>query len=165
MPISAPALLTADHDTTQFTCQHESLTQWLQKHALANNEKRGSRTHVVCEGARVVGFYALAAGSVQHDTAPKAVTRNMPKPIPAIVLGRLAVDTVYQKRGIGSGLLQDAIFRTLNAAQDIAARVLLCHAIDDAARQFYVGHGFLPSPVEDLTVMLDLAKVAALLGK
>ena len=163
MSITAPALLTAEHDTTHFNCAHESLTQWLQKHALANNEKRGSRTHVVCDGTRVFGFYALAAGSVQHENSPKSLTRNMPKPIPAIVLGRLAVDVAYQGRGIGAGLLQDAVFRSLNAAQDIAARVLLCHAIDDAARRFYIGHGFLSSPVEDLTVMLDLSKVAALL--
>ncbi len=163
MPISAPALLSADHDTSQFRCQHDSLTLWLQKHALTNNGRRGSRTHVVCDGVRVVGFYALAAGSVQHEYAPKAVTRNMPKPIPAIVLGRLAVDADYQSQGIGAGLLQDAIFRALNAANDIAARVLLCHAIDDAARAFYVRHGFLPSPVEELTVMLDLGKAAALI--
>ncbi len=163
MPISAPALLSADHDTSQFRCQHESLTLWLQKHALTNNGKRGSRTHVVCDGRRVIGFYALAAGSVQHEHAPKAATRNMPKPIPAIVLGRLAVDTDHQGQGIGAGLLQDAIFRTLSAANDIAARVLLCHAIDDAARAFYIRHGFLQSPVEELTVMLDLAKTAALI--
>ena len=163
MPISAPALLSADHDTSHFRCQHDSLTLWLQKHALTNNGRRGSRTHVVCDGARVIGLYALAAGSVQHEHAPKPVTRNMPKPIPAIVLGRLAVDAEYQGQGIGAGLLQDAIFRALNAANDIAARVLLCHAIDDDARAFYVQHGFLQSPVEDLTVMLDLAKTAALI--
>ena len=162
MPVSAPALLSADHATSQFRCRHESLTLWLQKHALTNNGKRGSRTHVVCDGARVVGFYALAAGSVQHELVPKAVTRNMPKPIPAIVLGRLAVDADHQGTGIGAGLLQDAILRSLNAANDIAARVLLCHAIDDAARAFYIRHGFLPSPAEELTVMLDLAKAAAL---
>lgn len=155
-------MLSADHDTSQFHCQHESLTLWLQKHALTNNGRRGSRTHVVCDGARVIGFYALAAGSVQHEHAPKAVTRNMPKPIPAIVLGRLAVDADYQGQGIGAGLLQDAILRALNAANDIAARVLLCHAIDDDARSFYVSHGFLLSPVEELTVILDLAKAAAL---
>src|SRR5262245_15783442 len=100
MPIAAPALLSADHDLSQFRCQHDSLSLWLQKHALTNNGKRGSRTHVVRDGTRVVGFYALAAGSVQHESAPKAVTRNMPKPIPAIVLGRLAVDTDYQGQGI-----------------------------------------------------------------
>jgi GNAT superfamily N-acetyltransferase len=163
MPISAPALLSADHDTWQFRCQHESLTLWLQKHALTNNGRRGSRTHVVCDGSRVVGFYALAAGSVQHEHAQKAVTRNMPKPIPAIVLGRLAVDADHQGQGIGAGLLQDAIFRALNAAHDIAARVLLCHAIDDDARSFYIRHGFLQSPAEELTVMLDLAKAAAVM--
>jgi len=110
-----------------------------------------------------VGFYALAAGSVEHATAAKPLKRNMPKPIPAIILGRLAVDSEYQGQGIGAGLLQDAIYRALNVAQDIGARILLCHAIDENARKFYLKHGFLESPVEDLTVMLDLAKVPPLL--
>ena len=87
----------------------------------------------------------------------------MPKPIPAIVLGRLAVDAQYQGQGIGGGLLQDAILRALSAANQVAVRVLLCHAIDDNAREFYLRHGFLQSPVEDLTVMLDLSKVVALI--
>ena len=163
MPLSAPALLTADHDVSQFDCQHPSLTDWLKKRALANNQQRGSRTHVVCDGIRVVGFHALAAGSVEHDASPKSLTRNMPKPIPAIVLGRLAVDTQFQRQGIGAGLLQDAIFRALSAANQVAARVLLCHAIDNEARTFYLKHGFVQSPVEDLTVMLDLGKVPPLL--
>ncbi len=163
MPISAPALLTADHDVSNFDCQHPSLSDWLKKRALANNQQRGSRTHVVCDGTRVVGFHALAAGSVEHAASPKSLTRNMPKPIPAIVLGRLAVDAQYQGQGIGAGLLQDAIFRALSAANEVAARVLLCHAIDEESRAFYLRHGFLQSPVEDLTVMLDLGKVPALL--
>ena len=121
MPISAPALLTADHDVSQFDCQHPSLTDWLKKRALANNQQRGSRTHVVCDGVRVVGFHALAAGSVEHAASPKSLMRNMPKPIPAIILGRLAVDLHYQGQGIGAGLLQDAIFRALNAANQVAA--------------------------------------------
>ena len=161
MRISAPELITADHDLSQFTCRHKSLTDWLQKRALSNNEQHGSRTHVVCDGARVVGFHALAAGSVEHATTPKALTRNMPKPIPAIILARLAVDTQYQGHGIGAGLLQDAVFRSVNAAKQVAARVLLCHAIDDAARSFYLKHGFMQSPIEDLTMMLDLRKVLA----
>ena len=163
MPISRPALLTADHDVSQFTCQHSALTEWLQKRALENNAQRGSRTHVVCDGARVVGFYALAAGSVEHAKTPKPLTRNMPKPLPAIILGRLAVDTGYQGQGIGAGLLQDAIYRALNAANAIGERILLCHAIDEAARKFYLKYSFIQSPVEELTVMLDLNKVHPLL--
>jgi GNAT superfamily N-acetyltransferase len=163
MPISAPALLTADQDVSQFDCRHPSLADWLKKRALANNQQRGSRTHVVCDGIRVVGFHALAAGSIEHAASPKSLTRNMPKPIPAIVLGRLAVDTLYQGHGIGAGLLQDAIFRAMSAAGQVAARVLLCHAIDEEARTFYLRHGFMQSPVEELTLMLDLSKVARLL--
>ena len=165
MAVSAPALLTADHDVSQFVCQHAALTQWLQDRALENNAQRGSRTHVVCDGPRVVGFYALAAGSVEHAKAPKALTRNMPKPLPAIILARLAVDTAYQGLGIGGGLLQDAVFRALSAANEIGARILLCHAIDPPARSFYVKHGFLQSPFEELMVMLDLNKVHALLRR
>jgi len=163
MALSAPTLLTSNHDTSQFKCQHEALSDWLRKHALGNNDRRGSRTYVVCEGTRVVGFYTLAAGSVEHEKAPGSVRRNMPNPIPAIVLGRLAVDVEYQGEGIGSGLLQDATFRALNAADEIGARVLLCHAFDDDARTFYLERGFLQSPIENLTVMLDLSKVLPLL--
>ena len=162
MRLSAPALLTPDHDLSQFDCQHSSLTTWLKKRALANNQQSGSRTHVVCDAARVVGFYALAAGSIEHAAAPKPLTRNMPQPIPAIMLARLAVDSQFQRRGIGAGLLQDAVLRALNAARHVAARVLLCHAIDDEARAFYLKHGFVQSPIEDMT-MLDLGKVSSLI--
>ena len=89
----------------------------------------------------------------------------MPKPLPAIILGRLAVDTEYQGQGVGAGLLQDATYRALNAANDIGARILLCHAIDGAARKFYLKYGFIQSPVEELTVMLDLGKIHPLLQK
>lgn len=122
-----------------------------------------SQTRVVCDKLRVVGYYALAAGSLAHAITPRQLTRNMPKPIPAIVLGRLAVDADYQGKGIGAGLLKDATLRASAAAKDIGARALLCHAIDDAARSFYLRHGFLQSPVEDLTVMLDLGKIPPLL--
>ena len=83
----------------------------------------------------------------------------MPRPIPAIILARLAVDESYQGQGIGGGLLQDATLRSLSAAQAIGARVLLCHAVDESACAFYLHHGFVPSQFEELTVMLDLAKV------
>ena len=165
MALCAPTLLTEAHDCSRFRCQHDALNDWLKKRALANNAQRGSRTHVVCDGARVVGFYALAAGSIEHEATPKPLTRNMPRPIPAIVLARLAVDLDYQGRGIGAGLLQDATLRALKAAEEIAARVLLCHAIDEAARSFYLKFGFVRSPIDDLTLMLDLGKVEQLLRR
>ena len=88
----------------------------------------------------------------------------MPDPIPAVILGRLAVDSEYQGKGIGAGLLKSAIVRSLVSAQTIAARALFCHATDDNAKVFYVRHGFVQSPIDDMTVMLDLNKVVALLG-
>lgn len=163
MALSSPVPIAPEHDVSQFTCQHADLTEWLQKRALNNGKQMASQTRVVCDDLRVVGYYALAAGSLAHDIAAKQLTRNMPKPIPAVVLGRLAVDSNYQGQGIGAGLLRDAIFRALAAANNIGARALLCHAIDDVARSFYLRHGFLQSPVEDLTVMLDLGKVQSLL--
>jgi len=158
--LRAPVAISAAHDVSRFVSRHADLTDWLKRRALANEKAHGSRTFVVCEGMRVVGYYALAAGSIEHAVATKPVTRNMPRPIPAVVLGRLAVDESHQGQGIGAGLLQDATLRSLVAAQAIGARVLLCHAIDEAARAFYLHHGFAPSPFDELTVMLDLAKVA-----
>lgn len=160
MALKAPVAIDAAHDVSRFVSRHADLSDWLKRRALANDKARGSRTFVACDGARVVGYYALAAGSIEHAVTPKSVTRNMPKPIPAIVLGRLAVDEAYQGCGIGAGLLQDATLRSLVAAHAIGARVLLCHAIDESARAFYLHHGFMPSPFEELTVMLDLAKIA-----
>jgi len=117
----------------------------------------------VCEGKRVVGFYALAAGSVQRTHAHGAVRRNMPDPIPAIVLGRLAVDRTWQGQGLGADLLHDAVLRALRASREIGARVLLCHAIDEDARRFYLHHGFVESTFDPLTVMLDLRQAEAAL--
>lgn len=162
--LRAPVAITATHDVSQFVSRHADLADWLKRRALANDKARGSRTFVVCDGVRVVGYYALAAGSIEHAAAPKPVTRNMPRPVPAIVLGRLAVDEAYQGQGIGAGLLQDATLRSLAASEAIGARVLLCHAIDEAARAFYLRHGFMQSPFEELTVMLDLARVSMLIG-
>lgn len=112
----------------------------------------------------MIGYYALAAGSVERARAPGSLRRNMPEPIPAIVLGRLAIDTHWQGHGLGADLLHDAVLRSLRASTEIAARVLLCHAIDDQARQFYLRHGFIESTFDPLTMMLDLRRAQTLLG-
>jgi len=146
-------------DASGFTCRHESLNQWLQKRALANALTGATRTYVVCtDDRRVVGYYALAAGSIAIESAPSRMRRNMPDPLPVIVLGRLAVHEAWSGRGVGSGLLKDAVLRSLQAAEIIGVRALLCHAIDDQAKTFYLGHGFVESPMQTLTMMLGLQR-------
>lgn len=161
MALAAPVALAPHHDCTAFECIHAELSDWLRRRAQANEAARASRCFVLCEGDRVVGFYALAAGSVQRANARPAVRRNMPDPIPAVVLGRLAVDRSWQGQGLGADLLHDAVLRALRGSREIGARVLLCHAIDEAARRFYLHQGFMESTFDPLTMMLDLRKAEA----
>lgn len=157
-----PSPITADHDTSGFACRHESLSQWLRRRALANALNGATRTYVVCaDGQRVVGYYALAAGSIAIGSAPLRLRRNMPDPLPVIVLGRLAVHEDWSGRGIGSGLLKDALLRALQAADIIGACALLCHAIDDEAKAFYARHGLVESPIQPLTLTLGLPRRAS----
>ena len=155
--LHAPVPLRADHDISGFSCQHDSLNSWLVKRALANGASGASRTYVVCSGKQlVVGYYALAAGSLATLAAPSRLRRNMPDPLPLIVLGRLAVDSDWTGRGIGRGLLKDAVLRSMQAAELIGVRALLCHALDHEAKAFYLKHGFVESPLDPLTVLLGL---------
>lgn len=113
---------------------------------------------------RVVGFYALATGAVAHRAATGRVRRNMPEPIPVMVLARLAVDREYQGSGLGAGLLRDALLRTLHAADIAGIRAILLHAVNDDAKRFYLHHGFAESPVDPLTMMITLADVEKAIG-
>lgn len=161
-PADAPVRLTADHDTSAFVCRHESLRAWLGKRALANAATGAARTDVVVdEQRRVIGYYALAAGSIAGEAAPGRPRRNMPDPLPVIVLGLLAVHGDWSGRGIGSGLLKDAVLRSSQAAELIGARALLCHAIDEQAKAFYFKHGFAESPIDPLTVLVGLRQVVS----
>ena len=112
---------------------------------------------MVCdEQQHVVGYYALAAGAVSHEDAPGRIRRNMPDPVPVIVLGRLAVHMDRAGQGIGQGLLKDAVMRTLQTCEQVGVRALLCHAFDESAKAFYLKHGFIESPIHAMTVMLPL---------
>jgi predicted N-acetyltransferase YhbS len=153
-----PVPITAEHDASLFSCRHDTLSQWLRRRALANASSGASRTYVVTENDRVVGYYALAAGSLDVASAPSRLRRNMPDPLPVVVLGRLAVDDAWSGRGIGSGLLKDAILRSLQAADIIGACALMCHAIDADAKAFYAKHGFVESPSQELTMMIGLRR-------
>jgi len=107
---------------------------------------------------RVLGYYALAAGAVSHMHATGAIRRNMPEPIPVLVLARLAVDRSQQGRALGAALLKDAVLRTMAVERDIGVRALLAHAVNETAKAFYLRHGFVESPVDALTVMLRLPR-------
>lgn len=157
MALAAPAPLGDDHRLDDFQCTAPALTKWLRERARQNQATGASRCFVVCDETRnVVGYYALAAGAVSREEAPGRIRRNMPDPVPVIVLGRLAVHRDRVGQGIGRGLLKDALLRALQAAESVGARALLCHAVDDAAKAFYLKHGFVESPIHDMTVMLPL---------
>jgi len=152
-----PVPLTAEHDTSAFVCRHASLNLWLSKRALANAVSGASRTYVVCDAQQhVVGYYALAAGSIAAEASPGRLRRKMPDPLPVVVLGRLAVHSNWSGRGIGGGLLKDAVLRSMQAAELIGVRALLCHAIDEDAKAFYAKHGFIESPLDTLTMLIGL---------
>ena len=116
------------------------------------------RTYVVCTGKRVAGYYSLAVGAAAHEHVPGRIRRNMPDPVPVMILGRLAVDKTFQGKGIGAGLLKDAVLRTVQAAEIAGIRALLVHAISEAAKRFYEAYGFVSSPVDPMTVMITLAE-------
>lgn len=157
-PLSAPEKISSDHDTSQFQCGEPALDNWLQRRALQNEESGASRTYVVCVGKQVVGYYALAAGAVAHVDAPGRVRRNMPDPVPVMVIGRLALDQSVQGQGVGPALLRDAVLRTLQAAEIAGIRAILVHAISERAKRFYEKWGFISSPVEPLTLMITVAE-------
>ena len=163
--ITAPQKLSPNHDLSQFQCGEPTLDDWLKKRALLNEESGASRTYVVCIENRVIGYYALAVGAVTHADAPGRIRRNMPDPVPVMVLGRLAVDQTEQGRAIGRGLLRDAVLRTLQAADIAGIRAILVHAISETAKQFYLKAGFIPSPVSPMTLMITLEEAARSLSE
>jgi predicted N-acetyltransferase YhbS len=154
--ITAPAAISSTHNLTDFNCGVPSLNDWLKRQALKNEGGGASRTFVVCKDMQVIGFYSLATGSVHRHEAPGKIKRKMPEPIPVMILARLAVDTQWQNKGIGRGLLKDAVSRTVQAAKYAGMRALVVHALSDDAKLFYLRHGFQESPLNQYTLMLSL---------
>ena len=155
--LSPPQPLAAEHRVDDFSCAEPSLDEWLRRRALVNQMTGASRTFVVTnELGQVLAYYALAAGAVSHQESPGNIRRNMPDPVPVMVLARLAVDQRLQGRKIGGALLKDALQRAVLVAQNIGVRALLVHAINERARQFYSHYGFVPSPANPMTLMLPL---------
>ena len=153
---SAPTPLLATHVTDGFDCGEPALNGWLRKRALKNENAGASRTFVVCKDNHVMGYYVLATGSVMHKQAPSKVRRNMPDPVPVMILGRLAVSKDMQSAGLGRGLLRDAVLRTLGVSKQAGIKALLVHALSDAAHKFYIQCGFIESPLDPMLLMITL---------
>ena len=164
MSLSPPEPLTDHHEVQDFISGETSLDDWLNRRARANQASGASRTYVVCENAKVMGYYALASGALTVETAPGKFRRNMPDPIPVVVLARLAVDRSYQGRGVGRGLFRDGARRVVHAADAIGIRGIAVHAISEEARKFYIALGFDPCTHEPMTLVVTLSDVRAALS-
>lgn len=160
MTLSQAGPLSAGHEVDDFVCGEPELEVWLKRYALPNQAAGSSRIFVIEDEGQVVGYYALAAGSLEFENAPDRIKKGLGHyPIPAVLLARLAVRVDHQGKGLGKALLKDAMIRTATTAQSIGVRALLVHAMHDGAAAFYRRFGFEPSPTDAqhlMLLMLDL---------
>lgn len=153
----APTPLHKNHCLDNFDCGHPALNEWLKRYACQAHAAGSARTFVVSGDQRVAGYYSLSVGQVDTWTVPERERKGMGQyPIPVVILARLAVDADCQKCGIGRGLLQDAVRRTLNIAEQVGIRALLAHPIDESADRFFRRFGFVASPLREQQLLLLL---------
>lgn len=156
--------LLATDQTDAFDCGQAALNQFLQRYALVNQKASSAQTYVCCHGDEVVGFYSLAVGSVDPESAPPRVMKGLARhPVPVVILARLAIDKAHQRKGLGHALLKDALLRTAQAADIAGIRCLLVHAKDDAAQRWYESWEFEPSPTDPYHLFLMLKDLKDLL--
>lgn len=154
----------ARHEVAGFACGEESLDRWLHSYAGQGERRDSTRTFVVPAAENTVrGYYTLVAGQIQHDQATETVRKGLSRhfPIPVAILARLAVDTRSQGEGLGSRLLNDALERICRAAQEVAVRAVVVHAIDQRAGGFYERFGFRGLTRAPRTLMVTLADLRA----
>ena len=157
LQLQRPATLSSTHWLNDFDCGEPVLDDWLKRRAMTNQLSGASRTFVVADQTqRVCGYYALAAGAVAHQLASSAIRRNMPDPVPVLVLARLAVARHAQGEKLGAALLQDAVNRAMVVAENTGVRALLVHALHERARRFYAHYGFQASPVDAMVLMVRI---------
>lgn len=159
---SKPEKLTKAHDRTGFESGAAELDEWLKKYSWQNQRANNATTYVSTFRGRVVGYYAITVAGYQRSAAPEAIARRAPDAVPCFLLARLAIDLEWQGRGLGWGLLRDAMQRVLLVSKSVGAPALLVHARDDTAREFYLHHAdFLQSPVDPLHLFLPMKAIAA----
>jgi predicted N-acetyltransferase YhbS len=137
----------------------------LKKQSLKNQGSGAARCFVICEGNAVIGNYSLSASAIHHEAAPKPMRRNMPDPLPVLLLGRLAIDQRYQNQGLGRALLRDAMLRAVHIAGHAGVFAMLVHALSEQAKRFYLSRGFVEAPLQPKTLMMTLATARAILAE
>ena len=159
-----PAYLTSAHELDLFKSGEDALDNWLQDRAIDNMKTGATRTYVICPSgsSTVIGYYAICMGHILNHLVVGSMRRNMPSQIPAVILGRLAIDKKWQGKGLGKALLHDAVQRSIRASREVSARLLIVHSISAEAEDFYLHHGFIRLPVETPTFAIDLIKFADL---
>lgn len=157
-----PEKLTHSHDRTGFDSGAAELDEWLVKYSWQNQRANNATTYVSTFGGRVVGYYTITVAGYERSAAQEAIAKTAPQTVPCFLLARLAIDLEWQGRGLGWGLLRDAMHRVLTLSQSVAAPALLVHAREDTARAFYRHHAeFLQSPVDPLHLFLPMKAIAA----
>jgi GNAT superfamily N-acetyltransferase len=163
--LSPPEPLSADHALDAFECGEASLDDWLKRRALKNQASGASRCFVLCERDAVIGFYSLSAGGIHHEGVPKPMRRNLPDPLPILLLGRLAIDRRHHNHGLGRALLRDVMLRAVRVAADAGVFAILVHAVSEQAKRFYLSRGFVESPLQPMTLLMTLATVRSILAE
>lgn len=163
--LSTPLLLSIDHELVNFDSGEPSLDEWLKKRAIKNQVQGASRCFVLCNDKKVIGYYSLSAGAISHESTPKTMRRNMPNPLPVLLLGRLAIDRNYHNKGLGSALLRDAMLRSVSVAGDAGVFAILVHALSEQAKRFYMSRGFTESPLQPMTLIMTLKTVCSILAE
>lgn len=156
--------LSDSDDVASFDCGHVALNHYLQRFALVNQKSNSAQTYISCNAAQVVGFYSLAVGSVSPSHAAPCVIKGIAQhPVPVMILARLAVDLMHQKKGLGKALLKNAMLRTIQAADIAGIRALLIHAKDEEARNWYLNWEFLESPTDPFHLFLLVKDIKSVL--
>ncbi len=163
--LTAPAPISVVHELDNFQSGVSSLDKWLKELALKNQSSGAARCFVICDKKIVIGYYSLSAGAIARENATKQMQRNVPNPIPILLLGRLAVDQKYHNMGLGSALLRDASLRALVLSEEVGIVAILVHALSEQAKRFYLSRGFIPSPLQEMTLMMTLKTIRSVLSE
>jgi len=162
MSLSSPIAIVKEHNVALFDCGVDPLNEYLRQHALQNHQNRSARTYVARRDDRIVGYYTLANGSVSRDEVPPRVAQGLGRyPIPVTLLARLAVDLSEKGKGLGRGLLKDAVLRAYQASDLVGSRAIVTHAKDETAKSFYQRFQFAPSPLNEFHLYLLMKDVRA----